>query len=131
MMSESEPSKLSDAIAERDAEQIRALILAKEFVLLCVAESDDEDDESVGALTAEVGDFDVLVAFTSEQNAGIFVGEMGDLFEDDESVDGVVIEGDAMLQYLPQDCGILLDPETEEASVIDPALAAALLGTGE
>lgn len=118
-------TQLIDAVAERDAEKVRSLILAGNFVLISVSDSEDEDDEeNVGALTAEVGDFDVLVAFSSEQNAGTFVGQMGDLFEDEEEVEGVVVEGDAMLEYLPEGFGVLLDPETESACVIEPTLAA-------
>lgn len=120
-MSESDFSQLLAAIADRDAAKLRSLILASEFVLLSVSE-DEEDEENVGALTAEIGDFEVLVAFTSEQNAGVFVREMGDLFEDEEGVDGVVVEGEALLEYLPEGFGLLLNPEVEDASVMDPAL---------
>ena len=81
-MSESQSSSLLSAIAERDAAQIRSLILDGEFVLLSISEGEDDDEEDVGALTAEVGDFDVLVAFTSEKNAGVFVRETEDLFDD-------------------------------------------------
>ena len=114
------------AINERDASQVRAQILAREFVLISIS-GDDDEEESVGALTAELGDFDVLVVFTSEQNAGVFVREMGELFENEEEVDGVVVEGEAMLEYLPDDYGILLNPEIESACVIEPTLAAEIL----
>lgn len=114
------------AINDRDANQLRSLILAREFVMISVSGTDDDDD-SVGALTAELGDFEVLVAFTSEHNAGVFVREMSDLFEHEEEVDGVVVDGDAVLEYLPEGYGILLDPEIESVSLIDPTLAAELL----
>jgi hypothetical protein len=117
-------SKLFAAIDERDAAQVRSLILANEFVLISVSEGEDDDEENVGALTAEIGEFDVLVAFTSEQNAGVFVGEMGELFEDEEGVDGVVVDGEALLEYLPDGFGLLLNPEVEDASIVDPTLAA-------
>ena len=123
-------STLIAAINERDASQVRSLILAREFVLISVS-GEDDDDESVGALTAELGDFDVLVVFTSEQNAGVFVREMGDLFENEEEVDGVVVEGDAMLEYLPEGYGILLDPEIESACVIEPTLAAEVFASDQ
>ena len=123
-------NKLAAAINERNASQVRSLVLAREFVMISISgENDDEDN--VGALTAEMGDFDVLVVFTSEQNAGVFVREMGELFENEEEVDGVVVEGNAMLEYLPEGFGILLNPEIESACVIEPALAAEILETGE
>jgi hypothetical protein len=117
-------SKLFAAIDERDAAQVRSLILANEFVLISISDGEDDDDENVGALTAEIGDFDVLVAFTSEENAGVFVGEMGELFEEEEGVDGVVVDGEALLEYLPDGFGLLLNPEVEDASIVDPTLAA-------
>ena len=115
------------AINDRDADQLRSLILAREFVMISVSGNEDDDDNSVGALTAELGDFEVLVVFTSEQNAGVFVREMSDLFENEEEVDGVVVDGDAVLEYLPEGYGILLDPEIEDVSLIDPTLAAEIL----
>lgn len=118
-------SKISDAITERDATALRSLIHGSEFVLISVSDG-EEEQEDMGALTAELGDFDVLVAFSSEANAGDFVGGMGELFEEDEEVEGVVVEGDAMLEYLPKGYGVLLDPETDGACVIEPKLAAEL-----
>ena len=123
-------NQLIAAISERNASQVRSLILAREFVMISIS-GEEDDDDNVGALTAEMGDFDVLVVFTSEQNAGVFVREMGELFENEEEVDGVVVEGNAMLEYLPEGFGILLNPEIESACVIEPALAAEILETGE
>jgi len=128
-MSDTEFAKLFAAIPERDAEQLRSLIVASEFVLISIGEEDD-GEENVAALTAEVGDFDVLVVFTSEQNASHFVGEMGELFEDEEDVEGVVVEGDALLGYLPDGFGLLINPEVEEANVIDPTLVTEILNAG-
>ena len=122
-------SKLIAAINERDASQVRSLILGREFVMINI--SGDDDDDNVGALTAELGDFEVLVVFTSEQNAGVFVQEMGELFENEEEVDGVFVEGNAVLESLPEGFGVLLNPETESAIVIDPTLTAEILKMGE
>jgi hypothetical protein len=50
------------------------------------------------------------------------VQESGDLFASDESVDGVVVDGEALLEYLPDGFGILMDPESDSAIVIEPGL---------
>jgi len=121
-------SKLIAAINERDASQVRSLILGREFVMINIS---GDDDDNVGALTAELGDFEVLVVFTSEQNAGVFVHEMGELFENEEEVDGVFVEGNAVLESLPEGFGVLLNPETESAIVIDPTLTAEILKMDE
>lgn len=115
---------LSAAIEDRDAPKLRQLILNGEFILINIQSEEDDEEDAMGALTAEIDDLPVLVAFTSERHAGAFVGAMGDLFEDSDEVQGFVVEGDALLEYLPDDYGLLVNPETESALVIDATLAA-------
>ncbi|MGI9470526.1 MAG: SseB family protein [Rubripirellula sp.] len=134
-MSDSESDSTLDgelhaAITAGDLPKLRESVLAGEFVLLSTSKSDEDEDENMGALTAEIDEFEVLVAFTSEANAELFVREMGELFSDDESVDGVVVEGQAMLDYLPDGYGLLIDPEMENTSVLDPKMTAAVMGQG-
>jgi hypothetical protein len=116
------PSPLQDAVLEGDARLLRQLLLTSEFVLLSTAQSEEDPDLNVGAITAEIEDIEVLIAFTSEKTAGEFVQESGDLFASDESVDGVVVDGEALLEYLPDGFGILMDPESDSAIVIEPGL---------
>ncbi|TWU56434.1 hypothetical protein Poly51_23440 [Rubripirellula tenax] len=116
----------------RDAEAIRKLILAGEFVLISVEEEDEGNDDgeegSYGALTAEIDGFEALVVFTSEKIAGEFVNQQADLFGEGEEVEGIVVEGDALLEYLPEGFGMLVDPEFDDACVVDPALVIEVLG---
>lgn len=117
------------AVSAGDLDQVREAMFSGEFVLLSTSKSEDEEDQNVGALTAEIDEYEVLVAFTSEDNAKLFVQEMGELFAEDESVDGVVVEGKAMLDYLPDGYGLLVDPELENTSVLDPTMIAAINAT--
>ncbi|TWU45197.1 hypothetical protein Q31b_03680 [Novipirellula aureliae] len=126
MTSESTNQALDAAIADRNASRIRSLLLELQFVLINI-EDDEEDEESMGALTAEINEEEVLVAFTSEENAGIFVEEMSDLFTELDEVQGFVVDGETLLDYLPEDFGLLLDPETEDALTIDAALVGEIL----
>lgn len=120
-MSESD-SDIATATTQRDASRLSSLINASEFIMISIAEG-DQQEEAVGALTAEVSGFEVLVAFTTEENAGEFVRAQGELFEDGEDVDGVVVEGGALLDHLPEGYGLLVDPETDAAALIEPSLA--------
>ena len=120
-------SELHSAVSAGDLDKLRETILKREFVLLSTSKNEDDEDENVGALTAEIGQFEVLVAFTSESNAEVFVREMSDLFSEDESVDGVVVEGQAMLDYLPEGYGLLIDPELDQTSVMDPQMTSAIM----
>ena len=114
--------------ATRDAGLLRRAILAGEFVLINVSQDEEDDEEGQGALTAEIDGFEALVMFTSEELAGEFVNGQEDLFGEDEQVEGIVVEGVALLDYLPEGYGVLVDPEFEQASVLDPALVAEVLG---
>ena len=63
--------------------------------------------QKIGALTAEMGNMQVLVAFTDELTAKAFVDKMADFFED-ELVEGIAVEGAAMPIVFPKGM-ILLD----------------------
>jgi excinuclease UvrABC helicase subunit UvrB len=89
-----------------------------------MSDGSEEDEEGSGALTAEIDGEDALVVFTNETLAGQFVKEQEDLFEDSEEVEGLVVDGEALLEYLPEGFGMLIDPEVEESAMIEPELAA-------
>lgn len=119
-----QPNPFFDAIADRDATAIRKAMTCAEFVLISMSDGSEEDEEGSGALTAEIDGEDALVVFTTEALAGQFVKEQEDLFEDSEEVEGLVVEGEALLEYLPEGFGMLIDPEVEESAMIEPELAA-------
>ncbi len=119
--------ELADAVANRDASALREQIVAREFILISVQEEDDGEDDGMGALTADVDDQPVLVAFTSEGHAERFVSAMSEIFDGSEEVEGFLVEGNALLEYLPEDYGLLFDPETNAAQFVDALLAQALL----
>ncbi|MDA8744669.1 SseB family protein [Rubripirellula amarantea] len=117
-----------NAIAEKDPAKIRELMAKAEFVLISMSDgNEDEDDDGGGALTAEIDGHEALVIFTSEELAGQFVNEQEDLFEDTEEVEGLVVEGEALLEYLPEGFGMLIDPEFESSEMIEPELAALIV----
>lgn len=124
-------SPLHQAVSENDPNALRTLLLRGEFVLLSTEVGDQEDGGEVGAVTAELEDMEVLLAFSSEQAAGQFVRDSGDLFEEDEEVDGIVMDGSTLLEQLPQGFGILLDAESDDALVIEPGLLADIEGDSE
>ena len=116
-------NSLHEAVLDRDAKKANSLIQAGEFVLLSTS-GDGEDDGDNGAMIAEIEGVEMLVVFSEEKSAGDFVRDNGDLFEGDDEVDGMVVDGGALLDYMPDEFGILLDPQEDEALVIDPALIA-------
>ncbi len=125
-MSDPTPN-VHEAITNGDVPDIHSKILASEFILLSTSNADENEGENVGALTAELEDVEVLIAFTSEENAKAFVEEMDDLFAEDESVDGILVNGSTMLEYMPEGYGLLLDPELEPCSLMNPDVTASIL----
>lgn len=116
-------------VEDENVEGLRSQILSGEFVLISVSdEGESGEDEAYGALTAEIEEgYEALVVFTSEKIAGDFVNQQEDLFEDGEEVEGIVVEGDALLEYLPEGFGMLFDPEFDDNTcILNPVLAAKL-----
>ncbi len=119
---------LLEAVADRDADALRTRLLQRSFVVIRIINDDDAEDDGISTLRAEVGDFEALVAFTTETKASAFVQEMDDLFEDNDEVEGMFVEGEALIELLADGLGLLLNPEDESAVVIDPALAKLVAG---
>ncbi len=111
-------SKLTDAVDQRDALLVRQLVNEAEFVLLTLPD-DEDDEEGANVFSTDLDGMELLVAFTNEQAAGDFVNSMEDLFEDGEEVEGYVLDGDALLQYMPPEYGLLLNPESDDSLLID------------
>src|SRR6056297_2474756 len=127
-LSDAQYADLVTAIDDQNAGKIRKILLGGEFILISVHDPEDPDDEEgVGALTADLDGEEVLVVFSSEEQAGAFVGEMTDMFDENEEVQGFMVEGDALLEYLPEDFGMLLNPETDDVQLITPSLATEVL----
>ncbi len=117
-------------VEDENIDGLRSLLLSREFVLISVSDEGEGDaEDAYGALTAEIdAGYEALVVFTSEEIAGQFVNQQEDLFEDGEEVEGIVVEGDALLEYLPEGFGMLIDPEVEKSTcIVNPVLAAKLL----
>jgi hypothetical protein len=115
---------LVTAINDRDASTLRQRITDAEFIVISIEDDEAvEEDEALSALTAEIEDQPVLVAFTSEQHAGRFVREKGDMFEEDSEIQGFLVAGEALIEYLPEEYGMLLNPESDDALFVDVDLA--------
>jgi hypothetical protein len=121
---------LLTAVASRDAATLHRLIVQRQFVLVSVGD-DQEDGDGMGALTAEIDHHDVMVAFTSETLAGEFVAGMTDLFGQEDEVQGFIVDGESLLEYLPSAYGLLLNPETSAIGLIDAALIGEVLSAAE
>jgi hypothetical protein len=119
---ESLESKLADAIEQRDAVLVRQLFDTAEFVLLTVSDEGDDDEEGANVFSTDMDGMDLLVAFTNEQAAGDFVRSMEEIYEEGDEIEGYVLDGDALLDYMPPEHGVFLNPESDDSLVIDHEL---------
>jgi hypothetical protein len=113
---------LSQALERGDPAEIARFILKQDFTLLESIEHSDEDGKA--AQMVEVDDFPAMLAFTSEDRAAQFAGAAPEMVELDEdgNVLGLVVGGESLLEHLPEGCGVLLDPESDETAVLPPTL---------
>jgi hypothetical protein len=87
-------------------------------------ESADEtlpDDERVTAMIAEVEDFSALIVFTSPKLVESFA-EQTDLFENEETIPSFIMNGRQIMELLPENTGLLFNPESEDCFVMSPAV---------
>ena len=112
-------SKLAEAVDQRDALLVRQLIDGAEFVLLTLPDEESDDEEGANVFSTDVDGMELLVAFTNEHAAGDFVNSMEEMFEEGEEIEGYVLDGDALLQYMPPEYGLFLNPESDESLIID------------
>jgi len=118
--------RVRTAVADRNVAAISERVAEMQFLLIHVADSSDPEDE-LGALTADIDDQPCLVAFTSEENAAAFVQQHPEVFAEGEEVSGMLVDGATMLDYLGDDYGLLIDPETESGAYLDRELVGDLL----
>ncbi len=114
---------LQAAMDGHDPAAIARVLLARQFTL--IREWDDSvGEDEMGAMILEVDDFPALAAFTSLECAGNFAAATPELIGDDGSVPGFVVDGQALLEYLPDGFGLILNPQTDDqCHVLPPHLA--------
>ena len=111
-------SSLFDAIAKNNAAEVARFLSQEQFTL--VETADDADGKA--ALIGEFNDVPVLVAFTSNDHAAKFAGANRDLLDANGELPGFVVGGTDMLMYLPDDVGVVFNPESSEEAMITPKL---------
>ena len=116
-------SVLAEAMSEGDKQAIDRWIRNEQFTLVALAEEDGESEEegALSALVVETEEFPAVVAFMSSEDAQRFVDSIADKIEG-ESVNLFEVDGDALLQPMSEDFGLLINPESDDAIMIEPRL---------
>lgn len=108
---------LIQAITDDDKEAVDRWIRGERFTLVALA----TDEDALSALVVETEEFPAVVAFMDSDAAQHFVDSISDQIEG-ESVDLFEVDGDSLLQPMSEDFGLLINPESEDAVMIEPDL---------
>lgn len=114
---ESRLDGLVAAIEAGDKTAILDWIRAEQFTLVSLS----NDEESLSAMILETEDFPALVAFLSSDHAEQFVDSISDQIEGEE-VDLFEVTGEDLLAPLSSEFGLLINPESDDAVMIEPKL---------
>ncbi|MCE3017003.1 MAG: hypothetical protein ACK56W_02190 [Pirellula sp.] len=115
-------SVLAEAMSEGDKQAIDRWIRNEQFTLVALAEDAESEEEGVlSALVVETEEFPAVVAFMSSEDAQRFVDSIADQIEG-ETVNLFEVDGDALLQPMSEDFGLLINPESDDAIMIEPSL---------
>ena len=108
---------LIEAIEAKDKEAIMSWIRGEQFTLVSLS----NDEDSLSAMILETEEFPALVAFLTSEHAEDFVDSIADEIEGEE-VDLFEVSGEDLLGPLAKEFGLLINPESDDAVMIEPAL---------
>ena len=108
---------LITAIETGDKPAILDWIRSEHFTLVSLS----NDEESLSAMILETEEFPALVAFLSSDHAEQFVDSISDQIEGEE-VDLFEVSGEDLLAPLSSEFGLLINPESDDAVMIEPKL---------
>lgn len=114
---ESRLDSLVEAIEAEDKSAIMNWIRGEQFTLVSLS----NDEDSLSAMILETDEFPALVAFLSSEHAEEFVDSIADQIEGEE-VDLFEVTGEDLLAPLAKEFGLLINPESDDAVMIEPAL---------
>ena len=114
---ESRLDGLVAAIEAQDKTAILDWIRNEHFTLVSLS----NDEESLSAMILETEEFPALVAFLSSEHAEQFVDSISDQIEGEE-VDLFEVAGEDLLAPLSAEFGLLINPESDDAVMIEPTL---------
>lgn len=116
---------IADAADSDDIELATSIIRGGDFIVFqqVDVESGDteEDDEgNFSVVLAEVDDETAVVCFSGEEWAANFATEIADELPEGHELPSVVLGGDVLLDGLPGDCGLLVNPGADSECYFPP-----------
>ncbi len=128
-MSEQEPVDLGGLIADaaeaNDATVAENIIRSGEFIVfqqIDVESGQVEEDEegNFSVVLAEVDEELAVVCFSSQEAADTFAQEIGEDLPEGQELPAIMMDGNMLIDGLPEDCGLLINPGTDNKSYFPP-----------
>lgn len=106
---------LALAAEQGDSTEVHRIIRSHDFMVLQqfdpdTGEVNENEDGSFNVVLVEVEEDTAVVAFTQEKFASEFLHDVEDELPDAENYPAVMLDGNTLLDGLPEDCGLLINP---------------------
>jgi hypothetical protein len=116
---------IADAAESNDAAVAESIIRSGQFILLQQIDTEsgeiEEDEEgNFSVVLAEVDEDVAVVCFTNMEAVGRFTQEIAGDIPEGHELPTVILEGDDLIDGLPEDCGLLVNPGEETESYFPP-----------
>lgn len=117
--------QILSAIEAENIDLVESAIRGGEFILFQQVdpESGEVEEDAEGnfsVVIAELEEHSAVVCFTDPDIATNFVNEVVDDLPVGQSLPSVILDGDVLLDGLPEDCGLLLNPTSDEECFFPP-----------
>lgn len=117
--------ELAEAMATGKFSEVDRVIRANDFLLLQqfnpeTGEVELSEDGSFHVVLVEVDDTTAVVAFTQDQYASEFLNDVQEELPEAEEFPAVVLDGNTLLDGLPEECGLLVNPGMETECYLSP-----------
>lgn len=118
--------EIAAAAETNEASKAEELIRANEFIVLQqidleTGEIEIDEDDNFSVVLAEVDEDMAVVCFTSLTAAESFMDEVCEELTGGTRLPAVVLEGDHLLDGLPEGIGLLINPTTEQECYFPPS----------
>lgn len=83
-------------------------------------EVEEDEEGNFSVMLAEVDEDTAVVCFSNEDAAANFAAEIADDLPEGQELPSVVLPGEILLDGLPSDCGLLINPGAESECYFPP-----------
>ena len=94
---------------------------------LWLIDAAEEEEEEIAPLCAEVDGYETIVCFTSLEDSQRFAEENPALLDENEELPLFAVTGKDLLENLPSEMGLVINPESEDSIMLDNGCAADIL----